>query len=544
MFLSGQDLNLSVGKVYLSEAKNIYNEGKEELALSLLEKARDFIPEVSDVDYLESLIRSVPATQIKLLERAYQNNRWISYSSQEGLKAYLALLYRLMKYRKIHEIYRELPEILKNNPTVIYTESVALWEEGNRQEAVELALKLLNSYPEYTELWEVLLLDNLKKYLPELTVQLKQFPPANARIFRRVMMQVQDKEEKRKLNRLYLRLFGKDIYYEGFLLADREKVSDEEIKAFSEKLKKNKDFTFMLYLTDSLKNPIWKETLKKNLDGEYKRDYNYDGYNNEVILFRSGRPVRRVIDENQDGLDDILIEFNEKGFPRWTWMKTPRGILTFEYKDYPYVQEVSVTNQYYIRKYKIFLSKLSRPLFPAKSAPNKLNPFLSELKPPVVVDESPFLKNGYSLFEYTKDHTETPKRQYVIRNGRIIEFYEDTDRNGFFDRNVVVKNWKVQAARRDINEDGKIDVYEYYDNGEWQGLAFDSNGDYKADYYRDWLTADLKIWDFNEDHFVNASLIGFPEKTKKIRFFEGKEVSIKKLFPWKWKNQEDWFLNQ
>jgi tetratricopeptide (TPR) repeat protein len=246
-------------------------------------------------------------------------------------------------------------------------------------------------------------------------------------------------------------------------------------------------------------------------------DTDGDGLREEEFLVKAGKPVQWKIDENQDGLDEVIVDFSETEFsPSKVTYQTGDADMICLYADYPYVSEALYYEGPYPRSGAAKLTRRSRILPGVLSLPvvsggmslaagqpawldYRLNRDFAVL-PQEAVERSAYMYEERNSRE--PDYTQL----VLLHEGRIrqIDIVRGAGEEKLVLHRVMFQDGKLAYGLRDLDRDGTFDVREFYDGeGRLSYALADTTGDGRPDYAESFLPHILG-WDTDGDGAIDA----------------------------------------
>ena len=198
-------------------------------------------------------------------------------------------------------------------------------------------------------------------------------------------------------------------------------------------------------------DPLIEEYLDKiyaEFSGEVRFDANNDGFSEEMLKFENGMLILQTVDGDQDGIDDVVIQYGQTGSP------TRIGVLDGEddwdilYDQYPFVRTISRDNGIEV-KYSFDLAPLSLVDVSAKPyIPSALTIPVSDMLSEYCIEknvgfESRGVENSESgseqLYSLDSNNDGIPEYTVSFKSGLKDEYW-DIDEDGVMDIHQLQNN--------------------------------------------------------------------------------------------------------
>jgi len=498
------NIHLAAQPLEVKPIENLLKDGKREEALLVIESFLTHLPTESDLLYLKGL--ALPH-EVLSLEKAIQYNTWKNYKETD---ARLLLAERYLRRRLFPEalsVLQGMEASGKSLPEYGHLLARIQFGQGMREEAFRTLRKAMVSFPqdprfltlyfrhrdfvtpEDTSLWE--LIDPKDPHFLEALAEYLCILP--------------DGDQRNTLLQEYLRLGGKDPR----VFVPRAGIKDEEFDAQWSKVKEAGGFSridiwekaFSRFTTGKIRERLLEDI--RRYSGQMGRDAELDGYEEEVRRLVEGNLTYLAVDSDQDGQWDLVIDFLAQKPYRMQVTRREEKIQIF-FVDYPRIDRILVQQEGSQREYRYgvppFLwkegplhledGKLPRSLEPVRM--ETLEPFLTfafqEAKPYERIETCLLCKRV---------------RKYLYQEGRILSFQEEQEiRPGETrKRTVTFREGSPVMGFVDLDGDGVYDVRESYVKGVLESIELLA-GNRTA--YREFLSKELKEWDFNGDGKIDA----------------------------------------
>ena len=500
-----------LGNVYLVaqplEVKlieNLLKEGRAQEALLVIESFLTHLPTESDLLYLKGL--ALPH-EVLSLEKAIQYNSWKKYKETD---ARLLLAERYLRRRLFPDALSVLQGMKASGESLPeYWRLLARIQfgQGMREEAFLTLRKAMMAFPKDPRfltlyfrhrdfvtpddsiLWELVDLKD-PHFLEALAEYLCILP---------------DGDQRNTLLQEYLRLGGKDPR----VFVPRAGIKDDEFEAQWSKVKESGGLSRIDVWEQALSRfPTGKirERLLEDLhrySGQMGRDAELDGYVEEVRRLVEGNLTHLAVDSDQDGEWDLVIDFLAQKPYRMQVTRREEKIQIF-FVDYPRVDRVLVQQEGFQKEYRYGI-----PPFLWKEGPLQLRDgkLPMSLVPVRMETLEPLLTFAFQEAKpYERIETCLPckrVRKHLYQEGRILSFQEEQEiRTGETrKRTVTFREGSPIVGFVDLDGDGVYDVRESYVNGVLESIELLA-GNRTA--YREFLSMELKEWDFNGDGKIDA----------------------------------------
>ncbi|MDR1316799.1 MAG: hypothetical protein LBK13_07995 [Spirochaetales bacterium] len=521
-----------VARLYFEEGRKRAEAGSRQDALGLTASALVFRPDYSDALFLKStLLAQERETRIPALEAArgaVEADTWEFYSSRDG-RIHLCRLLADMRF------YREALDFLDGDGLSVAASPGAvspnaeeygirlrcyrgLGEEKKLRQTLAAALAAFPNEAVFLEFFfnisDPLLPETVRRF--ELVrLEPEKHLPAIAAYIR----SAGDSDIALRLAWDYFRAGGNDPAV-SCLLIEKDLVDPaREIERFvsfgglgrMELLRK---------LSTALRTryPALLAEALSAFSGTVILDEDGDGIPEEEFLVEAGKPVRWKIDADQDGLDEVILDFSQSTLlPSQAAYRDPGAGMMCMYAVYPYVEEAL----YYESPYPE-LPDAARRTLRSRALPGFLAlPLISDWTPPSA--ENPSWLN----YRLNRDFALLPREQvenfaymYEERNSRepdytrIVSLHEGKIRQidivwskgeeSIVLHRIIFQDGKFVRGLRDLDRDGIFDVRESYDElGGLRDVLVDTTGDGKPDYAESFLPHILG-WDTDGDGRIDA----------------------------------------
>lgn len=516
------DSDLELARLYMDEAFYNYNQGNLKFAEKNLNTAMGFSDSLSEIWYLLGLLSDEQGNRIKainLYKKSIELGNYYSNYFYDLYFRYINLLNITGKHKAVLDFFLENKDIFMNSHEILLLVSDSSYKYGNLDLSIKLAYDVYKSDP-----------DNLKSLLY-------------------LLLYTKDESyyhyiEKNRHNLEIEKL--DEIFFQNIILSDYDYINSDMVELYFSLFGETPFYFSLLNIKsesiDKSRNLLIRSSGNEILeDGVYFGDYNFDGISDEIISV-SADELTYLKDQNQDNITDLSINFLGN-IP--TNIFVNKGNITYEFKyaEYPYLEEIQYSKNSIKRIYKVFPGTEFTPLGDLNNFYWKYNTNRISVIEEFNLEPVDLLKMSYLFTEYRID-SDTPFREYQVLNGEIIQIKEDSQQNGNYDHFMEISAWKLIAGRRDLNNDGLIDIFESYENGKITGIAVDWNNNGKPEYIEDWSVLNIKTWDFNEDSYIDAELIGSMNNINYNQIpIENDLVNQYDIFSWDFSYRNFWFNN-
>lgn len=311
-----------------------------------------------------------------------------------------------------------------------------------------------------------------------------------------------------------------------------------------------RDFSGDLALLRRIRSAV-PESRKKITDsfleeytGLLTADADYDGYPEEYLMFVSGKPDYREIDNNQDGRFEWYIVYND--YDPWH-IKFDDGNLGIIYEQGAYPSVLSMNRRNDDSRIELFMH-------PGGFSWEAENPgsFWTEPKEPDWNDDNLWfgtrrvniIVNGLDCNTFGESITYLAEG-YPLRAVEKLSV-EDEPEKPLWVREILYDGGVAVAGRRsyrmDPDDPGQHlwELYERFENGEIVGLAWDPGMSGTPLYLRDWALdryLETQVWDLDADRWIDVRRFILPGGKVMSKEILITEVRHEDLIPW---NTADW----
>ncbi len=548
-----QDKRLS--SIYANQAMTAIQEKDWPTADGLIKVALQFNPSNSDALYERGIVlQQRPGgieNAISAFGAALAAGQWSSEEPDPCRMDLGALLYRTKRYGEANAVLAKMTST--DSPDWLYLSARSLAGEGQTEAASRMLERAIRAYPtDYRFVVELVRIDpQYRKQLAERYLQKVDTGHLPPEVLREIIIDTPQAKQKRELIDVYDLRFPQSATVLGESLMISEKVSDSQIGQFvaAGGLKEG-GLAEQLYA--SLKSPQSKAFLAQSaakFTGTSEWDTNRDGFAERTAVYESGRIVRLVVDDRQDGLPEYDVRFLNS-VPS-TVVANHGGIeFHIAYGAYPYVQSVDFTNGEVKTTYTMAPNSFALTLFaPNTEAAGQLraDSASSSLIADAAAEASPgtaarggpagtavvpgsstgsaelptsllFPRLAAPLPEVARDHffgkaypveednlkLTRPVTLFKLGLDDILKKESDWEKGSY--RYLVEYRGKEKVlALRDVSNDGKFDVAEYYKDGKLVRLTYDPKHDGKPLFWIDFGSPYPTLyWDYNGDGVPDA----------------------------------------
>ena len=227
----------------------------------------------------------------------------------------------------------------------------------------------------------------------------------------------------------------------------------------------------------------------------------------DIFLQNTEQGPQWSFDPGQDGDPDYLFTLNNRGTLHTIEEISLNRSLSIYYYDYPYVDRVTLSGgERSDREYLYLPGSMMLSLVPDNK--DSIIYLLNRSDAPMgdFIPESDLLQNCFSLIERIGGDMVKPFREYMVIDGMIRRFREDSNQDGRFDRIVLIDNWLPYEGYRDIDGSGSFELKEKYINGRLAGFEYEGPDSRMEEYQDLWNRNRYQLWDFSKDNFFDAYL--------------------------------------
>jgi hypothetical protein len=318
---------------YVDWAETAFREGSFLRAEAFLERAADYAPVSSDLSYLLALTRlelSRPARDtLASVHLALATDRWTLYSRADALRLEAEMLIRLRRYNEAFDTILALEEGERTAELRLLALE-HLPSDAEFAAAMEAAFK---RYPNSPQFLRILFRHAAQRPFPDareralVDTALKRLPvllAADGDLIRYAAPFIADRDEARRLLAAWratggnrkLRLEALPVCLEIGLIDERTAMDE----LFAASAVNDVDRNVLLAVWDLLRTDEAREDMAGRLaefSGTVTGDANGDGITDSRAAYRSGALVSYVLDADQDGVDEMAVEFDSDGAQGW-----------------------------------------------------------------------------------------------------------------------------------------------------------------------------------------------------------------------------------
>ena len=547
-----QDLQLSF--VYANQAMTAIRAKDWVTAEGLIGVALQFNPSNSDALFERGVVLEQTPSGIvgavSAWEAALSAGQWSAHEPDACRLKLAALLYRTKRYAEAVAVLSKMG----TNDTADRLEhsALSLAGEGNTAEAARVLEQAVRVHPNnYRLVVERVRIDPAYRHgLAERFLTRTDIGYLPSEVLREIIIDTPQAQQKKELIDVYNLLYPPSARVIGESLLIAEKVSDPMIDQFvaAGGLKEG-GLAEQLYA--SLKTPegrAYLAAIARKFTGTSDLDTNRDGFTEREAVYASGRIVRLVVDDRQDGQPEFDVQFQD-GVPSAVVANHDGIEYHVVYGEYPYVKSVDFTQGEMKTTYTMAPSGFSLRLFeehtdavgqrpataagdlrrgaafagagsigtvagdPVKSAAGNeapsgmaalptslLFPRLASPQPVVTRD---LLFGSANTIEEDNLALKVPVTTFRLGVDGILKMESEWEKGSF--RYLVEYHGKEKVlGLRDISNDGKFDVAEHYKGGKLVRLTYDPKQDGKPLFWIDFGIYPTLYWDYNGDGVPDA----------------------------------------
>jgi hypothetical protein len=234
-------------------------------------------------------------------------------------------------------------------------------------------------------------------------------------------------------------------------------------------------------------------------------DKDADGIPEERFRLEKGRLLGWDTDEDQDGLDELTVEFQEAEdtfLPARVIYRTGGAVMDCLYAGYPYVSEAVYSEGERTFSHSLLPGSLALPIvrgFAPGAGTSWLDYHLDE-----AWRELPREKIEALSYMYEERNAREPdyRRLVFLTGGRVRQM--DFTYGGVVFHRVFFDGGRFSYGLRDLDRDGVFDTREFYEDGKLAALRADTTGDGKEDYAETFFPDIIKEWDIDGDGVIDA----------------------------------------
>lgn len=497
-------MNSSLALIYQDQIFQLLQDQKTTEAESLLQDAMEFNSDSSGLWFARAEIESRHMEYKNALDsarRAYSIDQWSGSSFSHFLQLYSELLDRLGMHEEYCEVFQDIQwnSAIDSNLLALYAES--LRSSGKISAAIEAAEKGLSLFEDDPQFFTTLLAIDPQAYLFVFDDQWGTNPQVISEVVEPLLWIA----DEGTLLEFYLDKGADDWKKEFWKILFWDSETMETFLGKNEYVREMKYLASIYKNSDRASKMLLMDFLRQSQE-RFLWDQDNDGFSDAYLAFQDNHWLFQF-DSDQDGAMEGSMLFSSDFVPEHFTKTLAEGYVEIDYH-WPYIQDLT-----WNRSSKKLVYSFSRGSLKSLIPPVFSGDFLAYCE---ILEQLEWDMNEYELMSKSRNISEYYQssilfRRYFLQNGRIFLVREDSDLNGKPDRLLQTDNWKPLAAIRDLDEDGSFDIYEYFYNGQWEGVFLDNNNDRVGDYIESWNPLELRIWDFNQDGFMDA---GFNKEEK------------------------------
>ena len=365
---SFDNMNRRIGIIYLKNAAANYLNGRYEDSESFLAKASEFYAESSDYEYLKGLIKLEKENKINgavdNFKRAILFENWMLLEKKDCVTDLAQLMFRKKEYSNLIKLVEEeaYPDYRDNDLMYLYL--LSLKNIGHTLKYKDNLKISINRYPDDYR-FGALYIDESVRYAESVLNGDFNYKNSNGAVEVFLKAALSLEESKRKIAALeeYFNMGGKDTnaYIEYYKLTGEINEDDLdrilEQKFFENPF--NRQRLELVLTSNKLKRKL--EDAYNSYTGNIYYDLNKDGFFEELHLYESGTPVGISIDNNQDGIIEVMIIFNENQPSEVILSDT--DFIRISYENYPFVEDISISDGVENNIYTMLKESLSLPVY-------------------------------------------------------------------------------------------------------------------------------------------------------------------------------------
>lgn len=504
--VKAEDMNSSIGKLYLSAADSFYREGKNYQANVFLNKSLLYDDLLSDPYFIKTLIEksenSSLTAAINLLKKSVTLRNWDIYSEEEAFLQMGLLYVRTKDYERALSSLYAVKDKYIDNVSFLDAYTLALINQGFFDEAKKQLTYAISKYPDdaifikrlatidkiYRDslISKVLDVNNVYKYDSAVLMDIVKITSDNG--VKKELLAVLKNDGMDGQGALAL-----DYFLEMKAL-DSGVGKNEDVDTFS-KLDGFSDYK-KIKTMDSM---IYKPEVKKYFMEKYKSytgfitdDTNNDGINEKILYLRAGVPEWYSEDINQDNINDLFIGF-QNGTPAFINIAEK---MLIAYYNYPLLKAVIFFDKDY--NYIYNFNNRNVPFEIIDLGKTYYNPVLVANVDKMFDNIKKMVKNYRKSEAGTGDNLSVLMQYF--KTDRIINF-ESYDAIASILKRGVIRDEKIITASVDMDNDNRFETKEFYKQGKLQSLNYDGNND---GIYEFKIEDNKKYWDYNNDGIYDA----------------------------------------
>jgi tetratricopeptide (TPR) repeat protein len=514
-----------IARLYFENGRNLAQTGAKAEALELLDSALRFRPDYADALLLQSrLLAEDPATRKKALEAARMAAgaaSWEFYSFREGVLHLSRILADMRLYEEALQCLGRPESLASPASAGEYAIRLRCYRGlGDRKKLEDTLASALAAFPGEPVLLEFFFrtADPLRPETVRRFELLDKNHAASLPAFAAYIQAAADSDGLLTLAWDYFKAGGNDPAVSCLLMQKGAADPEREIERFvSFGGLKRMDLLRSVYASTRQRYPRLLANLLSAFTGTSVLDKDKDGIGEEKFSIQGGKLFLWEIDEDQDGLDELSVEFSEKTLlPSRLVYRSGDSVLSCAYALYPYIEEamyeggISGSAPGSRRTLnRILPGVLSLPIFSGgtfQESPEGIPYLFYRLN-----SELSFLSlerveaAAYMYEERTAEDPEYTRRVFLRDGvaGRIDIVHGGGEKERVLHR-LIFEEGKFACGLRDLDRDGIFDVREFFEDGRLLAAAIDTTGDGKPDYREFFFPEVFKEWDFNGDGIIDA----------------------------------------
>ncbi|MEW5814981.1 MAG: hypothetical protein AB1798_06235, partial [Spirochaetota bacterium] len=328
-----------------------------------------------------------------------------------------------------------------------------------------------------------------------------------------------DYEVKNKLLDLYFSRGGKSagailekLSYKKTVV--KEQISKEDIDSFfnTGEIRDKVKLLRFLQLIEGKELISYTVEKLKNFTGDVILDVDDNGYFEEMISYSGGIIQRYRVDENQDGISEYEITF-EQGKPAKFEKRKDSTSQILMFGDYPAVTDLILTKN---DRQVIYNFPSETVFFPCMERGNEDVLFIPAINRELEITEGYARTVSLSITEEVpkvKGGSDSESGRTVIKWKPLVDSLI-WQREEIASRDVpryitIFHGDNIVLGERDYNRDNLFEVKEKYENGKLSSIQYDSNNNNIPEYtlflYPD---RNVQSWDFNDDGLADCTEYG------------------------------------
>jgi len=510
-----------IALLYVEAAAEAMSGGEAERAGQLMEIAREFAPQSSDVLYLsasiDSLERETTMLAIARARSAVDNASWDRYRPLHGAVLLSELLNRVGRPSEsiaVLEATGQTPDVPDELLAEFYFESLrALTALGRLSDADSLLAIARDRFPNDPRYF-LFVIEREPTVTEEHRLELERLtdgPDAfrwvdslNRLLFEYALRAPTDAEREWAVSRLSQREWDDARLARAML----PQASDRALSWFlaHDGVSDLSAFFELLETLGSDDARAIREAATA-FNGWSERDSDDDGFWNERVAVENGAMIRWQRDLDQDGIVELGVAFGSAG-PIEVVRRDEETTVRLRYSQYPYLGEGEIATQ------------LGSEVFVLRPRAVRLD----VMQP--LSDEGPRFDGTSRVSESVR----TVRRRELIAaairidhiraDGTIAErifneagtrsrILRDESGDGAWDHFMLNDGGFVVSGVRDIDGDGYHEVAEAYRNGRLVAVAIDSDDDGVPEVFEQYDRLGAREWDVNEDGRIDVREFSF-----------------------------------